>query len=135
MNSNALLITGIIIITAAVSCKKNTVVPPAGTPPERKVKFIIYTTKDYSNNNQTVSFTLKMTAGSNIIWDSALAPIQLKDIPGPGNKLVIEKKVPGNNNAQLITGFVYNIENVGGYWYNDVFNAGETMKTIDFDFR
>jgi len=135
MNNNTLLIAGIIMITAALSCKKNTVIPPPVTPIERKVKFVLYTTKDYSNNNQTVSFTLKMTVGNNTIWDSVLAPIQLKDIPGPGNKLVIEKKVPGNNNAALITGFIYHIENVGGYWYNDVFKAGEMSKTINLDFQ
>ena len=135
MKINTLLISGITMLIVAVSCKKNTVDPPAGIPGERKVRFVLYTTKNYAGNDQLVSFTLKMSAGGTTVWDSALAPIQLKDIPGPGNKLVIEKKVPGNNNAQLITGFVYTIENVGISWYTDVFNAGEMLKTIDLDFR
>ena len=118
-----------------MSCKKNYSPPGKGQSIERKVLFELYTTKSFAGEQQLVTFKLRMSDGPNTIWDSTLAPMQLKDIPSLANKITIEKKVPGNSNAQLVTGFIYTIENVGISWYNEVFNAGEQNKTVSFDFK
>jgi len=116
------------------SCKKHTEKPPHNIPPVRTVKYVVYTSRDYSNNNSLVTIKLRMLAGNTFLWDSVLAPMQLKNIPGPDNKLIVEKKVPGNNNTELSTGFYFSIENVGDSWYYEKFNAGESWKTVSLDF-
>ena len=113
------------------SCKKNTEKPPVQVPEERRVQYIIYTSSDYANNNTLVTIKLRMLAGNTPIWDSVLAPLPLKNIPGPSNKLIIEKKVPGNNKTELSTGFYYSIENVGDSWYYELFEPGnELLKPV-----
>ena len=61
--------------------------------------------------------------------------MQIKDIPGAAHKLVIEKTVPGNNNADLAAGFRYEIENVGQSGYTDTSRAGNMFKVIDYAFQ
>lgn len=125
-----------VAILAAVlpSCKKNTDKPPHNTPTERTVKYAIFTSKDYSNDNSVVTIKLRMLEGNTSVWDSVLAPIALKNLPSAANKLVIEKKVPGNNNATLSTGFYYTLQNVGYSWYYEQFFAGEQLKTVSLNF-
>ncbi len=126
----------VVALLAAVlpSCKKNTDKPPHGTPTERTVRYALFTSKDYTNNNTLVTVKLRMVAGNTPIWDSVLAPIALKNLPTASNKLVIEKKVPGNNNTTLSTGFYYTLENVGESWYYEPFTAGESLKTVSLNF-
>jgi len=136
MKTNAILTASfLLVIMAGLSCKKNKIDPPAHTPGERKVTYILYTSKNFAANNQSITFTLRMTTASGVLWDSVLAPMALKNIPGASNKLIIEKKVPGNNNSELVTGFTYVLENVGISWYNEIFKAGDVNKTVSFDFQ
>jgi len=125
------LVALVCLAIALPACKKNTEKPPQHVPPERSVQYFVYTSQDYSNNNTYVTIKLRMLAGNTPIWDSVLAPMQLKNIPGPSNKLIFEKKVPGNNPAELSTGFYYSIENVGDSWYYELFKPGsESLKTV-----
>ena len=123
-------------ILIGTSCKKQIVDPVTVNQPVRKVQFVLYTDKDFSNNNSIISFKLSIqNSASLVLWDSALAPMKIKDIPNLLNKLVIERTVPNNDPSQLKVGFQYAIENVGNSWYYDSFQAGETFKTVDYDFQ
>jgi hypothetical protein len=124
------------IFLTGTSCKKQTTEqPPVNTVP-RKVQFILYTDKDFSDNNELITFELSIQKVPNQeLWDSVLPPMKIKDIPGPANKWVIEKWVPGNEPSQLKTGFYYAIQNVGNSWFIDTFKVGETFKTIEFNFQ
>lgn len=111
---------------------------PVPDDPEvpRKIRFSLSTDKDFSDNNGNITFTLSIRKTTNqILWDSVLPPMKIKDIPNPGNKLVVEKWVPGNDGSLLNVGFYYAIENVGYSWFLDTSKAGETFKMIDFNFR
>jgi hypothetical protein len=124
------------IFLTGTSCKKQTTEqPPVYTVP-RKVQFVLYTDKDFSDNNQLITFELFIQKMPNqVLWDSVLPPMKIKDIPGPANKWILEKWVPGNEPSLLKTGFYYSIENVGNSWFIDTFKVGETFKTIEFNFQ
>jgi hypothetical protein len=124
-------------ILIAVSCKKQISNPPSNNPAApRKIQFSLYTDKDFSSDNDTITFTLFMQNSKNEnLWDSMLAPMQIKDIPSSAHKLTIEKLVPYNDNSLLKVGFRYSIENVGTSWYFDSSSAGETFKIVNFNFQ
>lgn len=104
--------------------------------PVRKVQFSLYTDKDFSNDNGLVTFKASIQNDKNqTLWDSTFAPMKLKDIPKAAQKIVVEKAVPGNVSSPLKVGFYYSIENIGNSWYVDRFEAGETLKKIDFNFQ
>jgi hypothetical protein len=75
------------------------------------------------------------TTAGRLLFDSAFTPIQIKDIPDPAHKIVVEKKVVGYDGADLTAGFVYEIENVGSSWHIDTSSAGNPLKVIDYNFR
>jgi hypothetical protein len=127
------------------SCKKNSSVknpmPPANG---RTFRFLLYTDQDFSNNNSVIYFTVFIKKGSvyvfdtvrnNLLYDSAFAPMQIKDIPDAAHKIVIEKKVVGYDDEDLSAGFIYQIENVGSSWHVDTSTAGNPLKVIDYNFR
>lgn len=120
----------VILLTFAFSCQKETV-----TPPTRKVQFVLYTNEDFSTSDGNVTFSLIIRSGSKTLLDSALAPMTLKDIPTQANKIVIEKRVPGNNQSKLQVGFKYDLENVGYSSYYDSCSVGQTFKKVEFAFR
>jgi hypothetical protein len=126
-----LIIIPVIGCMFLLSCKKSNQAPPD----TRKVKFQLYTTDNFSTSTERIDFSVFISAGNTTLWDSALAPMNIKDIPGPGNKLVIEKQVPGNNSGDLVVGFRYTIENVGNSWYQDTSKAGSTLKILDYNFH
>lgn len=127
----------VLAIVIGTSCKKN--LPDqlsVYTKVPRKVQFILYTDKDFSGENNIITFKLSIRKSTNeILWDSVLAPMQIKDIPSLAEKLVVEKYVPGNDPSRLKVGFYYSIENVGISWNLHSFEPGETFKTVDFNFQ
>ena len=124
------------ILLAGISCNKQTAEPIPVRHISRKVQFVLYTDKDFSDNNELITFELSIQKTTNqMLWDSVLPPMKIKDIPGPSNKWVIEKWVPGDEPSLLKTGFYYSIENVGSSWFVDSFKVGDTIKTIDFNFQ
>jgi hypothetical protein len=125
-----------VIISSGTSCKKQTADSASENKVPRKVKFVLYTDKDFSNNNGIITFELSIQKLPNhVLWDSVLAPMKIKDIPGPANKWVIEKWVPGDDPSLLKTGFYYSIENVGNSWFLDSFKVGDTFKLMEYNFQ
>jgi hypothetical protein len=120
-------------MVACVSCSKDPV-PPVPKP-ARTLRFILYTDKDFSTNNNNISFSLFIRTHSTTLFDSALATMKIKDIPRLANKIVIEKQVPNDNGSDLAAGFNYTIENVGQSWYTDTIAAGVASKEIVFAFQ
>ncbi|MGH2649566.1 MAG: hypothetical protein ACRDE8_18450 [Ginsengibacter sp.] len=61
--------------------------------------------------------------------------MKIKDIPASINKLIFEKKVPGDDGSDLGVGFHYTIENVGSSSFIDSCKTGESFKVVNFSFR
>ncbi|HWC53349.1 MAG TPA: hypothetical protein VG676_07185 [Chitinophagaceae bacterium] len=130
---------------AIASCKKDGISGyPAPSDNGRTIRFQLYTDQDFSNDNHIINFSVFIkkgsvyvfdTTASNILYDSTFAPIQIRDIPDPGHKIVIEKKIVGYDGDDLTAGFVYEIVNVGYSWHIDTSRAGNPLKVIDYNFR
>jgi hypothetical protein len=116
----------------ATSCKKEAT--QARPNAERTIKFSLYTERDFSSDNDNITFSLFIKNHSNTIFDSALATMRVKDIPNLANKLVFIKSVSGDG-SELAAGFNYSIENVGMSWYIDTCGAQELFKEINFSFK
>jgi hypothetical protein len=119
------------------SCRKQTVDPATYSPAViRKIQFTLYTQNDFSDNNENITFALFIQNSRNqILLDSPLTSMKIKDIPDFTHKLVIEKPVPNNDASLLKVGFKYSIENVGNSWHFESFKAGEVFKIVDFNFQ
>ncbi|WP_445452443.1 hypothetical protein [Flavobacterium sp. 25HG05S-40] len=103
---------------------------------ERKIQFHLYTTNDYSNNNDSIFFSVFIKKVNNqILWDSTLQAIKIKDIPYQVNKLIINKVVPNNDTSLLKVGFNYAIKNVGYSQFLDTLSSGNNFKIVDFNFN
>ena len=119
-------ITGSAITDSALDNSKNL----------RKVRFVLYTDKDFSSDNDSIFFKLSIRKARNqVLWDSTLAPMKVKDIPDLAHRLIVNKLVPGNDPSLLKVGFYYSIKNVGNSWHVEPFNVGETFKVVDFNFQ
>src|SRR6476620_3133790 len=101
----------------------------------RKIRFQLYTDKDFSNETSVIKFSIFIRNAHTTLFDSSLAPMQIKDIPDVAHKIVIEKTVSGNGNTDLSAGFHYEIENVGHSGYIDTSKAGNAFKVIDYAFQ
>ena len=124
------------IILVGTSCKKQTIDQTGNPGVLRKIQFALYSDKDFSNDNGNITFTLSIQKLTNqVLWDSVLPQMKIKDIPDVAHKLVIEKLVPNNDNSLLKVGFRYSIENVGSSSHWDSSNAGETFTIVDFNFQ
>src|SRR5258705_2538636 len=134
-----LLIITILLVSTLIgtSCKKQeTANLPKSPAVQRTIQFILYTDKDFSNDQHNISFNLFIqTLKNEILWDSTLAPMKVKDIPGEANKIVIQKSLLDKDNSLLKVGFRYAIENVGNSWYFDSSSAGQTFTIVDFNFQ
>ena len=119
------------------SCKKYTsAYNPVYPIVPRLVQFVLFTNGEFSNDNTAVTFTLSIKKPSGeVLWDSVLAPIKLKDIPTLDHPVFVEKYVPGNGPSLLKVGFLYTIENVGNSSFMVPFEPGETLKKVGFNFE
>ena len=131
----SILIVWVIVI--GTSCKKY---PSAYNPiyliVPRLVQFVLFTNGEFSNDNTAVTFTLSIKKPTGeVLWDSVLAPIKLKDIPTLDHPVFVEKYVPGNDPSLLKIGFFYTIENVGNSSFTVPFEPGETLKKAGFNFQ
>ena len=123
------------ILTATIlflfaSCKKE-----QSSAPVRTITYLLYTTGDFSTVNNIISFRLYIRNATQTLFDSALAPMKIKDIPGAANKLMFQKIVPGNDASDLAVGFRYSISDVGSSQFTDTCSAGELYKVVDYDFK
>ena len=119
------------------SCKKYTsAYMPGNSRALRLVQFVLFSNNQSSNDNSSITFTLaiKKTNGD-VLWDSVLAPMKIKDIPTLDEPLFAEKYVPGNDPSLLKVGFLYTIENVGNSSFTVPFEPGETLKKVGLNFQ
>jgi len=133
----ALSVLFVWLVMIGASCKKYTsdYIPIDPTVP-RLVQFALFSNNELSNDNNTITFTLaiKKPTGE-VLWDSVLAPIKIKDIPSLDEPLFVEKYVPGNDPSLLKVGFIYTIDNVGNSSFTVPFEAGEILKKVGFNFH
>ena len=109
---------------------------PVNPNAPRLVQFVLFTNSELSNDNNTVTFTLAIKRPtSEVLWDSVLAPMKIKDIPSLDAPLFVEKYVPGNDPSLLKVGFFYTIDNVGNSSFTEPFEPGETLKKVGFNFK
>ena len=130
-----LVVFAVICLTTA--CKKENPVtarPPVATS-YRNLKFILYTNKNFSGNNDSISFSLHVSNGNKTIsFDSTVFSAEVKDIPDKAHQLVFEKKIP-DDGTSVAADFFYSIKNVGMSWYLDTCAANEKMKVIEYPFQ
>ena len=136
---SVLAIVAIAVVTAT-SCRKTVIekinIKEPSTPGvARQVNFSLYTTKDFSTDKGIIQFKATIRNATTVLWDSTFAPMLIRDIPSLANKIAFEKAVPGNDNSQLSVGFTYYITNVGQSWYLEPFDAGQTVKTLNYNFQ
>src|SRR6476661_499781 len=128
---NIVIACSIALLTHA-ACNKNHVDSVDGP---RKVQYELYTDRNFAADTSIVTFTAFIRTTNNVIlWDSVLEPLQLKDIPGPGNKIMFERNIPWYP-SPLKVGFDYTIEKVGHAHYNDSVGVRDKFKVISFNFR
>jgi hypothetical protein len=119
-----------------VSCKKERLKPVAASA--KTIKFVLYTNKDFSTDDDTIRFSLTIrnnagTIKSRTIFDSTLAVMKIKDIPGPSNKLVFSKTVPDDGSI-LEAGFIYSTKfGIGSDF--DTVSTSEKLKVIEYPFQ
>jgi hypothetical protein len=102
---------------------------------QRVVRYELYTTEDFSDENNNIQFSLTIRKPGRTLFDSALATMKISEIPDSAHRIIIEKRVPGNDTSRLAVGFDYKIENVGVSWYVDEFLANDTLKVVRFSFK
>ncbi len=131
--ANLKTVLRISIITSlffVASCKKEQ--SPVRLP-DRKITFLLYTTKDFSADAHIINFRLNIRNATHTLFDSALAPMKIKDIPNAASKLMFQKIV--NETGDLAVGLRYTINDVGNSSFTDTCSAGELFKVVDYDFR
>ena len=122
------------IFSTIISCKKETN-GSGGDAVVRNIQFSLYTSADFSDDDNNISFSLVIQDLQNrILWDSALATMKIKDIPNLEHELIIQKSFSGTDQI-LKVGFNYSIEDVGYSWFYDTCGAGITHKEVSFDFQ
>ena len=133
----ALSVLFVRLVMIGASCKKYTSdYIPIDPTVTRLVQFILFTNSELSNDNSTVTFTLAIKKpNGDVLWDSVMAPIKLKDIPSLNHPVFVEKNVPGNDPSLLKVGFLYTIDNVGNSSFTVPFEPGETLKKVGLDFQ
>lgn len=130
-------VLSILIVLIATSCEKQTAYFTSNSQSvPRKVQFVLYTDKDFRGNQDSISFKISIQNTANqVLWDSTLAPMQIKQIPDAAHKIVVEKTIPATEKTVLKAGFFYAIQNVGYSWYYDSVKVGEALKIIDYNFQ
>lgn len=133
----ALSILLVLMIMIVTSCKKyNSDYTSVGTKFPRKVQFVLYSDKDLSNDNNIVTIKLSIEKSANdVLWDSVLPRMRIKDIPTLADAMTVEKYVPGNDPSLLKVGFHYSIENVGSSSHMVPFEPNEIFKIVSFNFQ
>ena len=120
-----------------VSCKKyNTQQYNQDTQSARNIRFVLYTDKDFSDNNSNVTFKVFIqSSNTNTIWDSTFAPMRIKDIPAFANRLLVEKSVTVPDKSVLKVGFRYYFENGSNSWHIDTSSAYQNLKEFNYNFQ
>jgi hypothetical protein len=127
----------ICLVSLAISCDKQNGVPHNyDTSVHKTIMFSLYTDIDFSGENDAIAFTVFITnLRDQMVWDSALVPMKLKDIPDMANKIIVEKAITIHKDSVLKVGFKYVIDEVGYSSFYDTCNASETLKKVNFNFQ
>lgn len=130
-----LIIALLFIFVFSYSCK-NDENPIPEVPLKRKVKFELFTTKDFSTYEGTITFKALINGSDRgrRVWDSTFAPMRVKDIPNEANKIAFEKVIDRGELPKAI-GFEYYLEGVGLAWYVEQVSELEYVKTVKLDFK
>lgn len=130
------VLQSLIIILLSISCK-NEMNEPVKTPSsQRKIRFQLSTTKDFSSFNDTITFKIFIKNSSNkMLWDSTFKPVKVTQIPKTKDKWIVDKTVPNDDKSVLRVGFDYYIKNVGYSWHLDTCSVGNNLKIVDFNFQ
>ncbi len=126
------------IMALVISSCKKTAMTEALTGPavSRTIQFSLYTSQNFSIYNDSISFLLRIrNAKGQVLWDSTLPKMRIKDIPKFENRILVEKAVPDADSSVLKVGFVYTVDNVGISWYQDTCHKSTAFKVMSFDFR
>jgi hypothetical protein len=129
----SLTIFVLLAFLCGTSCNKTKLYPVSEN--SRTIKYVLYTNKDFTDNNNNIKFSLFMRNHTKVLLDTELATMKIKEIPNADNKIIIEKAVPDNDNSDVSVGFHYSIEGVGNSQHLDIIKAGETFKVVDFAFQ
>lgn len=129
------LISLIVLLVSFSACKKNSNVV-ADVQAARQIKYVLYTDKDLSADNEDILFSVFIEdQANNLIWDSAIAPMKVKEIPIQTNSIVVDKTVQTNLHSVLRVGFRYTLPNVGNSSHIDTSNSGSVFKLVDYNFQ
>jgi hypothetical protein len=129
------VLQSLIFIIISISCKNDMNVPVKMPDSQRKIRFQLSTTKDFSSFNDSITFKIFIRNTSHkTLWDSTFKAVKLNQIPTPKDKWIVEKIVPNEYNSVLQVGFNYSIKNVGNSWYLDTCDVGNKLKIVDFNF-
>ena len=102
----------------------------------RKIQFSLFSNKNFENDNHLIQFSVFIwNANNQILWDSMLPVMKIRNIPSEMNKIFIEKHVPDSDSSLLKIGFIYSIENDGISWYLDTCSKSTAIKKLDYNFQ
>jgi len=126
---------GIMAIGVIASCKKEKHNPAPVLAATRRIRFILYTNKDFSTVEDSITFSLHIANKNRAFgFDSVVARMKVKDIPHKVNELVFERTAPLDTTV-LTAGFYYTIKNVGMSWHLDTVGSNERFKVIEYPFE
>ena len=134
----SVLFLSLIALMSLTACKKDSSSGSGSTINDapRSIRFTLYSDKDLSTDNEDVLFNVFIqTSSGQPIWDSALAPMKVKNIPDLANKIVVDKTITGYANSLLKVGFRYSLPGVGDSWHYDAASPGETFSEVIFNFQ
>ena len=125
---------GLLLLLACFGCKKDSKPPVPAQP--RNVRYILYVKNPFPDDDKLITFDVIMKNGDRVLFDSAFAPMKISAMPDKEHAIVVNKPVPtGNENADLVVGFLYTIENVGFSWHLDTARAGNPLKIAEYPFE
>jgi hypothetical protein len=125
-----------IFIVSAGSCKKTNKSPEPPPASTRTIRYILYTTQDFSDDHDSIFFRVQIFGPARTIFDSAIAPMLISQIPAKAQSIVIDKLVPaGFEKDSLLVGFDYKIKDVGESWHREPCGPSTTLKQMEFDFH
>ena len=125
---------GLLFLLAGIGCKKDSTPPVPAQP--RNVRYILYVKNPFPDDDKLITFDVIMKNGDRVLFDSAFAPMKISAMPDKEHAIVVNKTVPaGNENADLVVGFLYAIENVGYSWHLDTCSVGNPLKIVEYPFE
>src|SRR5579872_5531720 len=100
------------------------------------IRYSLFTTKDFADENDTITFTLRITSQTSPFFDYVLKPMRISEIPDKEHSLVFDRVTPaGHEKDTLLVGFVYEIQHVGVGGHLDTCAPGQALKHVELNFQ